>query len=159
MNKTSGLPAGEVTFNGAPFPEDGSMFGWVHHGTVTAVVCCYTDPEPVISVMPRAGLPETGWPPFTGRDFGGWFWDAYRAGDIVDMHPAVTATTAAVYALIPADGYLQIAVASDVAGDGWVFPRGVYAYYRALRDHRALALDALLGDPGKADLAPRFRDF
>ena len=159
MNKTSGLPAGEVTFNGVPFPEDGSMFGWVHDGTVTAVVCLYTDPEPIISVMPLAGLPETGWPPIC--DFGGWFWDAYQAGRIVDLAPLIAGTHHTAYWVdtTEAIGSGCVAVVGDlVSPDGWTLPRGVYAYYRVLRDHRALA-DDLLGAPGKVDLAPRFRKF
>ena len=77
----------------------------------------------------------------------------------MDLYPVIAATTETVYGLIGADGILQIAVAHDVAGDAWTLPRGVYAYYRVLRDHRALlSLDALLGDPGKVNLGPRFRE-
>ena len=156
IDTSAGLPAGDATFNGVPFPKDGSMFGWVHDGTVTAVVCFYTNPELIISVLPLAGLPETGWPPI--RDFGGWFWDAYRAGRIVDLAPLVAGAQHTAYWVDTAEviGSGCIAIASDLASpDGWILPRGRYVYYQ----HRdaAPSLDDLLADPGKTDLAPRFR--
>jgi hypothetical protein len=158
MIDTAGLPAGDVIFDGVPFPEDGDVFGWVAGGTVAAVICCYTEPGPVISVMPLAGTPETSWPAFTGRTFGGWFWDAYRAGDIVHVYPAIAATTGSVYGLVAADGFVQIGVASEVAGDDWTLPRGVYAYHRVLRAGGALPLNDLLSNPAAVDLGSRFRD-
>lgn len=164
MSKTSDLPAGEVTFNGVPFPEDGAMFGWrPDDGDIAALILFYVEPEPqgpVFSAMPRTDVPEASWEPIVRPRFGPWFWDYYRDGQIVDLAPLVGDTQNLVFWVdtISATGSGSIAVELDLhSRDGWTLRRGVYVHYPVIRDSRAPSLDDLLGDPGKADLGPRFQ--
>jgi hypothetical protein len=86
---TAALPAGyeDVLGSGVPLPRHGSMFGWVAGGEVTALICVNTRDAndalefPVFAVAPRAGTPESQWPPCYPL-FGAWFWAGQRGGRI-----------------------------------------------------------------------------
>jgi hypothetical protein len=155
-----------VVTNGVPLPRHGSLFGWKHQGTVTSLIAVYAEftpmcPEPVWTVMPLAGIPEARWPGFTGEPLlGSWFWDHYRAGDVVSLSNLIAETANTVFwveteALL---GWNSCAVARDVRSDSYVLPRGCYVYHESLRSGVPVpSLDVLLSDPGKTDLAPRFR--
>lgn len=154
---------------GVPIPRDGSLLGWTRSGEVTALIVIYASytlahPEPGWAVMPRAGTPEAMWPSFTGGTlFGHWSWEQYRAGCIVSLDRLIAAvpdtfcwvdTTAIL-------GSNCCVVARDITGpSGYTLRRGRYVDYEVLRAGKAVpALEALLADPGKIDLAPRFREW
>lgn len=154
----------DVLARGLPLPRDGSLYGWVDRGRVTAMIAFYAlcapeTPEPSYSPMPDADASEAVWPPFIGeRLLGPWLWEYFQAGRIVNLAPLIASTEGAVFwaNTVEAIGSGCIAVARDLASpDGWTLPRGRYAYYQ----HRdaAPSLDDLLADPGKTDLGPRFR--
>jgi hypothetical protein len=161
-----GVLASAVT-RGVPLPRHGSMFGWADHSAFGALIVTYTDatparPLPRWSVMPFAGLPESRWPPFTGRAlFGQWFWDDCRAGHIVPLDQAIAQTPGSVFwvnarAMFGSD---CCAVARDVPSpEGHTLLRGRYVYSEVLRSGQPVpSLTALLADPAKIDMAPRFR--
>jgi hypothetical protein len=152
---------------GIPLPRHGSMFGWANQAAFGALIVIYTEsgparPLPRWSVMPYAGLPESQWPPFTGRGFfGQWFWDDIRAGNIASLGQLIAESPGAVFwldtrALLASD---CCAVARDIQGpDGHTLRRGRYVYSEALRSGKPVpSLTALLADPAKVDMAPRFR--
>jgi len=152
---------------GIPLPRHGSVFGWVDRASVGALIVIYTDgapgrPQPRWSVMPFAGLPESHWPPFTGRTFfGEWFWGDYWAGGIVSLDQVIARAPGSVFwvntrAVLAA---YSCAVARDIVSpDGHALRRGRYVYWEALRSGRPVpSLTALLADPEKIDMAPRFR--
>jgi hypothetical protein len=152
---------------GVPIPRDGSLFGWTHRDTITALIAIYTrytpeSPVPSWTVMPFAGIPETQWPPFADeRLFGGWFWEHYRARTITLLDSVIAETPHAVYwvdsrMILGSDCCV---VARDVMGpDGHTLRRGRYVYYQALRTGKPVpSTTALLADPGKIDLALRFQ--
>jgi hypothetical protein len=122
-------------------------------------------PDPSWSVMPDADLGEAAWPPFTPsftgeRRLGSWLWEYFQAGHIVNLGPLIASSEDAAFWVDTTEtiGSGCIAVARDLASPaGWALPRGRYVYYQ----HRdgAPSLDDLLADPGKTDLAPRFRKF
>jgi hypothetical protein len=152
--------------HGVPLPRDGSLYGWADRGRITAMVAFSTQytpevPEPSWSLMPDADLGEENWPPFADeRLVGPWLWEHFQAGHLVDLASLVASSENAVFWVDTAEaiGSGSIAVAHDLASpDGWTFPRGRYVYCQ----HRdgAPSLDDLLADPGKTDLAPRFREF
>jgi hypothetical protein len=154
-----------VTY-GVPLPRDGSMFGWKSHKDITALIAFNVKysperPEPSWAVMPLADLPEMQWPPFTGRHvLGRWFWEYHRTETIVWLDQLIAQNPRTVYwvdtkALLDWD---CCAIARDIAvPDGLTLRRGRYVYYEALRAGKAVpALDALLTDADKSDLAPRF---
>jgi hypothetical protein len=151
---------------GVPIPRHGSLFGWRHRDSVTALVAIYTDyepeyPVPSWAVMPRAGIPETQWPPFTGElIFDRWFWGYYDTGSIVSLSGLVAATHDTVFwadtkAML---GWDSCIITDDIRSEhGYTLSRGGYIYYRALRDGApAPTPDILLAARRKADLAPRF---
>jgi hypothetical protein len=153
---------------GVPIPRDGSLFGWRYGDAITALVAVYTKyapacPEPCWTVMPLVGIPETQWPPFTGEHlFGRWFWEHYRAGNIVSVGDLIAAAPDTVFwadtkAILGSD---CCAVARDIKSpDGHTLRRGRYVYYQALRAGKPVPpLGALLADTGKTDLAPRFQE-
>lgn len=152
--------------HGIPVPRDGSMFGWVSDGEITALITVDSRdaPEPRFSTMPRAGIPETRWPPFTGAPcLGMWLWEHLTAGRMIDLAPAVAATWGQVFfcpARIPGAGAGVIAVKAALSPEpprGWILPSGVYAYHGALRSGaRPESLSELLAGHGKTDLGPRF---
>jgi hypothetical protein len=152
---------------GVPLPRDGSMFGWKSGQDVTALLTFNSRyaperPEPSWSVMPLADLPETQWPPFTGRHvLGRWFWECHQAGAIVSLDRLITQNPRAVYWVDTKQllGWDCCVVARNIAvPDGFTLRRGRYVYYEALRAGKAVpALDALLADANKTDLAPQFR--
>jgi hypothetical protein len=152
---------------GVPIPRDGSLFGWTCGDAITALVVVYAEytsvhPEPGWAVMPRAGISEAQWPPFTGeRLFGHWSWEHYRAGSIVSLDSLIagnpdtvfwTDTTATL-------GSNCCAVGRDIRSPkGPTLQRGGYVYYQVLRAGKPVpSLGMLLADTSKIDLAPRFR--
>ena len=155
-----------VVTKSVPLPRHGSLFGWKHQGAVTSLIAVYVDvtptcPEPVWAVMPRAGIPEGQWPGFTGEPlFGSWFWDHYRADDVVSLSNLIAETTNTVFWIETEAplGWNCCAVARNVRSDSYVLPRGCYVYHESLRSGVPVpSLDTLLSDPGKTDLAPRFQ--
>lgn len=155
--------------HGVPIPRDGSLFGWERGGAVTALVPVYTTftpefPEPFWIVMPRTGIPEAQWPPFTGeRFFGHWFWEHYWAGRIISLGDLIARTPDTVFwtntkAILDSD---CCTVARDIASsEGYTLRRGIYVCYQTLRADKAVPpLTVLLADVEKTDLAPRFRRF
>ena len=167
-DRTADIPAAaaNVVTRGVPIPRDGSLFGWSSEGTITALVVVRTEytpatPEPSWSVMPLAGRPEEQWPSFTADPlFGHWTWEGDPAGSIVSIDELVTANPGAVFwvdtkAILGSDCCV---VERDLSGpEGHTLRRGRYVCYQALRASRPVpSLGALLADPGKMDLAPRF---
>ncbi len=157
----------DAVTRGVPIPQDGSLFGWTNGDAVTALVAVYANytpasPEPSWATMPLTGIPEAQWPPFTDeRLFGHWFWEHYRAGRVVILDDLIAGTPDIVYwvdtrAVLGSD---TCAVARDVRDpEGSMLRRGRYVHYQALRAGKPVpSLTALLADPGKIDLAPRFR--
>ena len=156
-----------VLTHGVPVPGDRSLFGWLQDDYVTALIPVYTTfapryPEPFWAVMPRVGIPETHWPPFTDEHlFGTWFWEYYLAGDLVSVDGLIAEVPGTVFwtdtkAIL---GSNSCAVAHDIKSpDGFTLERGRYVYYQALQAGRRVpSLRVLLADVGKTDLAPRFR--
>jgi hypothetical protein len=152
---------------GLPLPADGSLFGWVSKGAVTAMIHFNThytpeSPEPSWTVMPRTGTPSAQWPPFTGQGFlTASFWKHQRAGRIVSLASLIARTERTVFW---ADtnkllGSGCLAVTRDVASPGGItLPRGVYAYSRALKARRAVpSMETVLAEYAPVDLAARFR--
>jgi hypothetical protein len=152
---------------GIPIPRDRSLFGWRQHDRVTALVPVYTTftpryPEPFWAVMPRVGTPAAQWPPFIGEQlFGSWFWEHYRAGDLVSVDSLIAGVPGAIFwtdtkAILGSD---SCAVAHDIKSpDGFTLERGRYVYYRALQAGKPVpSMTMLLADASKTDLAPRFR--
>jgi len=157
-----------VVTRGVPIPRDGSLFGWVREGTITALVAVYAEytpasPQPGWAVMPLAGTPEAWWPPFTGEClFGHWSWERYRAGSIVSLADTIADKPETVFwadtkAIIGSDCCV---VAHDITGPkGHTLRRGCYVYFQALREGKPVpSLSALLAEDSAIDLAPRFRD-
>lgn len=166
-----GATASEVAVNavtrGVPLPRDGSVFGWRSGQDITALITITVryspeHPEPSWAVMPLADLPDTQWPPFSGRRvLGRWFWEYHQAGTIAWMDRLIAQNSRAVY-WVDTKGLLGwdcCVVARDIAvKGGFTLHRGRYVYYEALRAGRMIPpLDVLLADPGKTDLASRFR--
>ena len=159
-------PVTGVIADAVPIPRDGSLFGWVRGHAVTALIVIYAEyapecPVPSWTVMPLADSPESEWPPFINeRLFGRWFWEQYWVGSIVSLGGLVAETPGTVFwvdtkALIGSD---CCAVARDIISrEGQRLQRGRYAYFQALRAGEPVpALDVLLADVGKIDLAPKF---
>lgn len=155
--------------NGVPIPRDGSLFGWRSGDTVTALVPVYTtfkpaSPDPFWVVMPRAGIPEAQWPPFADEClFGHWFWEYFQVGRTISVGDLIAGTRDTVFwadtkAIL---GTACCAVARDVEShEGCTLRRGIYVPHQALRAGKPVPpLTVLLDDPGKTDLAPRFRRF
>ena len=151
---------------GVPIPRNGSLFGWVCDDAVNALVgirARYTPeyPLPSWAVMPLAGSPAERWPPFTGeRLLGNWFWEYYRAREIVLLDALIARTSQVVFwvdarAVLGADCCV---VARDIRStEGYTLPRGCYVYDETLASRRKVPPpDVLLADPGKTDLAPVF---
>ena len=112
--------------------------------------------------MPCIDVPRGQWPPLTVKKrLGRWFWAYLRSGAMRDMHTVVAATSDAMFWVgmtdIPDSGVCvvrrDIAVAEDL-----ILPKGRYVDYQAAVSGVPVpALDALLRDPGRSDLAPAFR--
>lgn len=160
-------PVRDAVRQGVPIPRDGSLFGWGDTAAITALVAVEAvyspaSPWPTWTVMPRAGIPEAGWPPFTREPmFGHWFWEHYRAGNIVSLSGPIAARPDTVFwvnttAILGSD---CCAVRRDVdVFHGRTLPRGCYAYYEVWQPGQAApSLSALLEDVSKIDLAPRFQ--
>ncbi len=160
--------AGRIAGTALPLPGDGSLYGWLERGALTALIPFYIrytpeSPDPTWSVMPRAGMPESQWPPFTGEHlFGPWFWDNRKAGRIVDVGAHLPAARRSVWWVDTraALGWDSCAVARDVKlPHGVTLPRGLYTYYQSLRDGAPVpSLEEALATRGKTDLACRFAE-
>ena len=157
--------AARILATAVPLPYDGSMFGWLDRGEVTALLPVYAHysqkiPVPSWSVCPRVGAPQ--WPPFVGASIAeARFWDHYQAGQIVNLAPLIAETPRSVFWVqAPAPLHGVCVVAHDVtAPQGWVLPQGAYVYSDTLSDGVPVpSLDDLLADPGLTDLAPRFQE-
>ena len=154
---------------GVPIPRDGSLFGWRCGDAVTALVPVYTtstttSPDPFCAVMPRAGIPEVQWPPFTEEHLPGpWFWEHYWARRIISASGLIAETPATVFwADTKATlGTNCLLVAHDIeSGEDYTLRHGIYVYYKVLRAGTPVpSLTVLLADSDKIDLAPRFRRF
>lgn len=166
---TADIPDGaaKAITQGVPIPRNGSLFGWTPGGAITALVVVYTDytpryAEPGWAVMPLAGTPEAQWPPFTGYPlFGHWTWEGDPAGSVVPIDELVAGNPDTVFwvdtnAILGSDCCV---VARDLTSpEGHTLRRGRYAYHEALRTSKPVpSLSALISDPGRIDLAPRFK--
>lgn len=150
---------------GIPIPRDGTLLGWKHCDTITALVAVYAEyapatPEPCWSVMPLMGIPEEDWPPFTGGFIGKWFWGLYKTDKIVSVGDLIAGIPETVFwvntkAIIDSDCCI---VARNIrSSQGYTLQSGRYIYYKVLREARPVpSLRTLLADATKADLAPRF---
>jgi hypothetical protein len=157
-----------VLADGVPIPQNGSIFGWTHDNIVTALIVVYadefSDAVPSWTVMPFADAPERRWPPFTDEPlFGDWFWTHYRGGEIICLGDVLASSPDTVFwvdtkATLGSDCCVVTRDIRSSAGD--ILPHGRYAYYRALRERKALpSVAALLADAGRVDLSPRFAQF
>jgi hypothetical protein len=120
------------------------------------------NPEPSWAVMPLAEIAEMQWPPFIGRHIlGRWFWEYHQAGTMVWLDQIIRRNPRALYWVDTKSllGWDCCVVARDIAvRDGFTLRRGRYVYYEALRAGKKVpAIDALLAEHNKADLAPRFQ--
>jgi hypothetical protein len=118
---------------GVPVPGDEAMFGWRQGDDVSTLVAFFTTyapgtPEPSWTIMPRAGIPEARWPPFTDEcHLGHWFWDHYRAGHVVPVSGLIAANPGTAFWVdtLAAFGSGCCAVARDVRSpDGYALRRG-----------------------------------
>ncbi len=153
--------------HGVPIPRHGSLFGWVYRKSITVIIPVYTtytpaNPYPSLTAMPRAGVSEGEWPPFTAECFfGPWFWQHYRARSIVSLGSLIAGTPETVFWVDTRRllGSECCVVAHDTSSsDGYILPHGCYVHYEVLQARMPLpSLDRLLADAHKTDLASRFR--
>jgi hypothetical protein len=152
---------------GVPMPRHGSLFGWLSGDIVTALIPVYTtstptSPEPSWTVLPRADVPETQWPPFADEElFGHWFWDYYQDEIIVCLANMIAGTQNTVFWVDTAAslGTNCFAVADDIKDQaGRTLPHGRYVTYTVLRARRTVpSLADLLTDPTRTDVSSRLR--
>lgn len=124
--------------NGVPWPL-ASLYGWTDDAEVTAVLSISTWPGseddglPTCSLMPRADLPPTWWPPGVSLGwFGWWWWQQVRAGRIVPLASVIAPTTGTVTCKVVGE-HEVVGVHADLKSpDGWVLRSGVYADHRDL---------------------------
>jgi hypothetical protein len=157
-----------VLTRGVPIPQDGSLFGWRHEGVVAALIPVYTafvpaSPDPLYAVMPRVGTPKGQWPPFTDeRPFGHWFWEHYRAEELISLDRLVADTPETIFWVSTKTvlGSDYCAVVQDVKSSGaCTLQRGVYVPFQAISHGSPLPpLSDLLADKTKTDLASRFQE-
>lgn len=151
-----------------PLPRDGSLWGWAPQRTVTALIAIYGEdgddhPTPTWTPMLLAGTSPADWPGFTGeRLLGTWFWDACRAGRLVEIGPHVANSRQAVWwadtKASLGDDCCAVARPLSLPG-GITLPRGLFVYDGTLRAGTTLpSLDGVLAMHGKTDLGPRFRE-
>ena len=167
----SGSPAvPDVALNavtqGVPIPLHGSLFGWICDADVTALVAVYaeytpTRPKPSWAVMPLVGVEEAKWPPFTGeRVFGHWFWEHYRAGNIICLSNVIAHAPGAVFWVDTKEilGSDCCTIVHDIRnGEGHTLRRGRYVYHQLLRAGQPVpSLKLLLAGAEKTDLSLRF---
>jgi hypothetical protein len=171
ISVSDGIALPDVVLNalthGVPIPRHGSLFGWVYQKSITTIIPVYTtytptNPDPSWTAMPRAGVSEGEWPPFTNECFfGSWFWQYYRAGSIVSLSSLIAATPETVFWVDTRTllGSECCAVARDApSSDGYILPRGCYVHYEVLQAGEPLpSLDRLLAYDRKTDLTTRFR--
>lgn len=150
-------PVADAVSRALPLPRDGSLFGWVDGGEVTAVIAFYCDTDddyPVFSVMPRADAAPGQWPPVQAL-FGPWFWDAHRAGQAVSLAPVIARSPGRFF-WVPGTQSGMLVV-GETLREPVTVPAGVYAYHQAVRDGEVPPLADVTADPRRADLAPRFQ--
>lgn len=150
---------------GVPIPRDGSLFGWRLRNSVTAMIAIYAQysaacPTPGWSILPRVGTAMTRWPDFAGqRLFGSWFWNYYRAGNIVSLAEPIARNPDVVFwsdtEKILGSGCCI--VTHNIKGpEGYTLRRGRYVHHQILREGKPIpSLDVLFADIPKTDLAPR----
>jgi hypothetical protein len=158
----------DVISGGVPIPPDGSLFGWretLEADVITALIAIFAEytpggQEPCWSVMPLAEAPVAQWPPFTREHlFGPWFWDYYRAGNLVSLDDLIATNPGAVFW---ADTEATLGsgccvVAGDVEGRGFTLPRGRFVHHSVLDSATLVpSLDVLLAGSGTTDLSSRF---
>ena len=157
----------DAILHGVPVPRHGSLMGWRDNaGAIAALIAFYAEytprsPVPSWAPMPRAGTPETRWPPFADESvLGPWLWKYYRAGRLVSLDGLIAANPGMVFWTDTAAilGSNCCVVAGDIVGpSGPTLQRGRYVYYEALRAGKHVpSLEALLAG-AKVDLAPRLR--
>lgn len=149
----------------SPLPRDGSLFGWICDDIVTSLIAFYTEfspavPEPCWSVMPRVGIPDTQWPPFTGEPLiGEQFWIFKRARKIISVEGLIAETSGTVFWVDTEAEFGSgcCVVVSDARNaEGYTLPSGRYVYHK-VPPATVPSLPALLAKTNKTDLAPRFR--
>jgi hypothetical protein len=155
----------KVVTRGVPIPRHGSLLGWARDTDIIALVAFYANysprsPDPYWAMMPRADIPQSSWPPFTGEPiFGCWFWEYYRAGNVSSLDDLIAGTPGAVFwintkAVLGSD---CCAVARDIKSpEGHTLRRGRYVYHEALRAGKPVPPLRTLLAADKADLASRF---
>lgn len=168
-NTRSAVPVvfANAIVHGVPVPRHGSLLGWDGGVAITALIAFYAEytpgsPVPSWATMPRAGIPDTQWPPFADEPlFGSWFWEHYQDGRIISLDGLIAATPGVVFwvdtgAVLGSDCCV---VARDIKSPACpTLERGRYVYYQVLRAGKPVpSLGALLAEVDKIDLAPRLR--
>lgn len=144
----------------ATTPADGSVFGWLHDGDITALIIYYGAGG--WSLCPRTDMPEDRWPPYADdAQLAALVRDRLQAGGVIDIGPLAGDSRGLVFWVPVAEeaGGGVIAVRADLPpGPGpFVLRRGRYAHFSALRAGIPLpSLDVLLADERRVDLGPRF---
>ena len=140
-------------------PADGSVFGWLDNGTVTALIIYYTGGLVPVPACGRAGGPVAAVHgrrsvrharPGTTRNGG---CGGPCPPDRRHQGPGLLGAGGA------EAGSGIIAVKADLppGPDGYVLPAGRYVHYKTLRSGAALpSLDYLLADRQRVDLGLRF---
>lgn len=151
-------PYREALTAGVPLPRDGSLFGWIADGEITAAIAIrswqHLD-EPTSIVSLRTDAPESQWPPCWSL-FGKWFWDGYHAKRIVNLAPVLARTTGQVF--FSSHWHEGVIAVSSPIVMGVTVPAGVYAYHQLVRSGIAMpSLKEVIADDDKIDLGPEFR--
>ena len=130
--------AAAVLAGGVPLPRDGSLVGFFDGtGHVAAVLATsHEPPRPAFSMMPRADLRQTEWPPATDEpSFGPWFWQLLADEAAADLEPFIVANPGAAYAAtgetVPGGTAVVITEPLLVAGR-YILPAGVFVHWREL---------------------------
>jgi hypothetical protein len=156
--------AAGILARAVPLPRDGAMLGYSVGKEITALMpfnCGYDDRQachvPSWAFMPRVGEHPYPWP--VPLEFGDWFWQQYRSGQIIDLGPVVAASPGAVF-WADTQGALGVdccAIARDLKAGDATLRAGVYAYYELLQDNVPVpSLDVMLATCNVTDLASRF---
>lgn len=164
----SGADVSAIT-EGTPLPRDGSMLGWTDRGRVGALILSWTAyspemAEPSWSLMLPVGPSAYPHLPIADRrPMGAWVWEGLAGGSVADLSGLIGESPGGAFwaDLDPGDGNGSgcIVVPADVTDRaGLVLPAARYAFGLAAEDRaRVPSLEALLADPAKVDLAPRFQ--
>ena len=101
--------------------------------------------------MPRVGTPEGQWPAFTDeRPFGHWFWEHYRAEELISLDCLIADTPETVFWVstktVLGSDYCAVAQDAKCPG-GCTLRRGVYVPFQAISPGSRLPpLSDLLAD-------------